>query len=107
MVCLGLIHPSTYCYKSPDNEETDTCRYCLSHQTDIADGTSCRYPNYVYQVDLGIQVTICLVFAFLAFYVIKWEKLLKENKWQVYCVSLAAVALIQVRPCTWQRGRCY
>ena len=59
-----------------------------------------RYPDYVYQVNLAIQVTICLVFAFLAFYVIKWEKLLKEKKWIVYLVSLGSVALIEVRPST-------
>ena len=56
-----------------------------------------RYPDYVYQVNLAIQVTICLVFAFLAFYVIKWEKLLKEKKWIVYLVSLGSVSLIEVR----------
>ena len=42
-----------------------------------------------------IQVTICLVFAFLTFSVIKWEKLLKEKKWLVYSVSLGSVALIE------------
>ena len=61
--------------------------------------TPCRYPDYVYQIDLMIQVTICLVFAFLTFYVIKWEKLLKEKKWLVYTVSLGSIALIEVIPC--------
>ena len=60
---------------------------------------TCRYPDHVYQIDLMIQVTICLVFAFLTFYVIKWEKLLKEKKWLVYTVSLGSIALIEVIPC--------
>ena len=72
-----------------------SCRWCSR------DGNPhpCRYPDYVYQIDLMIQVTICLVFAFLTFSVIKWEKLLKEKKWLVYSVSLGSVALIEVMPC--------
>ena len=55
-----------------------------------------RYPTYVYQVDLSCQVAISVILASFAFVVIKWEKLVKENPWIVYTISLSSIGIIEV-----------
>lgn len=57
-----------------------------------------RYQYYVYQVDLATHVCLTLFFCGLAFFVIKWEKLVKENQWIVYTISLVSVLVIEVEP---------
>ena len=60
-----------------------------------------RYQYYVYQVDLATHVSLTLFFCGLAFFVIKWEKLVKENQWIVYTISLVSVLVIEVK---WEPG---
>ena len=56
----------------------------------------CRYPHYVYQMDLACQVLLSVIFAIFAFFMIKWEKLVKEKQWIIYSISLACIIIIEV-----------
>ena len=59
--------------------------------------TSCRYDYYIYQLDLSTNVILAVFFGLLGFFVIRWEKLVKDNQWIIYTISLASVIIIEVR----------
>ena len=55
-----------------------------------------RYPEYVYQLDLSSQVILAIVYGLFAFFVIRWEKLVKEKRWVVYTISIVIIAAIEI-----------
>lgn len=87
--------PSKYCYKAGNHE---ACRYDREILKIKENTFNFRYQYYVYQVDLATHVCLTLFFCGLAFFVIKWEKLVKENQWIVYTISLVSVLVIEVEP---------
>ena len=69
----------------------------VSTQPLVSKNTSCRYDYYIYQLDLSTNVILAVFFGLLGFFVIRWEKLVKDNQWIIYTISLASVIIIEVR----------
>ena len=50
----------------------------------------------MYQLDISSQVILATIYGSFAFFVIRWEKLVKEKQWVVYTISIAIIAAIEI-----------
>ena len=50
----------------------------------------------MYQLDISSQVILAITYGLFAFFVIRWEKLVKEKQWVVYTISIAIIAAIEI-----------